>query len=112
MRQAVEIGVPDLESRFVGLHQRIGRRGDVLGHPKRVDQGPGKGGLAGADRPFQQQHVAGPDAPRHAPRQRVGGVGVGQRDRRVNLGHGRSLAKPPAGRQRARALRRAPAAAI
>ena len=62
--EAVEVGVPELDRpEVVGLHERVGRRGDLLGAAERrqpgADQGAREVALAGAEPAGQAQHVTG-----------------------------------------------------
>lgn len=81
MAQAIQVRVPDFGPLgvVIGLDQRKGGAGHVLGHVALAgaDKGAGEMGLAGADRALQRDHVAGFHDRRHHPRQTGGQIGIG-----------------------------------
>ena len=87
-REAVEVGVPELErpvlgAEVVGLHQGVARRGDVLGAAEGGeaggDQRPREGALAGAEAAREAHQVAGGEMRGDGAGEPLGGCGVGER---------------------------------
>ena len=80
--EGVEVGVPELGPvKVVGLHQRVARRGDLLGTAEGGktggDEGAREGALAGAEAPGEADEVAGPEMRGEGAGEAFGGRRIG-----------------------------------
>ena len=79
MGQPVQVGVPDLDIRVIGLHEGKGGRGHIFGPAQPgLDQVATKMGFACADRAVQKQRVTRREEGRKALRQTGGGLFIGK----------------------------------